>query len=169
MTLNDYECDARHACCPLSATVKKTRSGRLKNKFPSLMQVKNPRAGILHQPNQPNENSRAEKSHMGAKCQSIQELQLLVFSHLANALSRILSDCPRSKLPRVIIRRLGGLSVHEPLPSCELTESGTDRAFAAFQRPRASFNIHKNMATIMHYKQVSTTHTIYSAIDYTHH
>ena len=75
------------------------------------------------------------------------------FSHLANELSRIPADCPRSKLPRVISRRLGGLSVHEPLPSCELTGSGTDRAFAAFQRPRASFNIHKILATIMHYKQ----------------
>ena len=81
-------------------------------------------------------------------------MQLLgFFSHLANELSRIPSDCPRSKLPRVISRRLGGLSVHEPLPSCELTGSGTDRAFAAFQRPRASFNIHKILATIMHYKQ----------------
>ena len=81
-------------------------------------------------------------------------MQLLVFfSHLADELSRIPFDCPRSKLPRVISRRLGGLSVHEPLPSCELTESGTDRAFAAFQRPRASFNIHKILATIMHYKQ----------------
>ena len=81
------------------------------------MQVKNPRAGILHQPNQPNENSRAEKSHIRAKFQRHPRVAApRFFSHLANELSKIPSDCPRSNLPIVISGRLGGLPVHEPLP-----------------------------------------------------
>ena len=81
------------------------------------MPVKNPARGNFISTQPTNANIRADMSHMRAKMKGNPRVDApWFFSHIANELSKIPSDSPRSYMPIVISGRLGGLLVHEPLP-----------------------------------------------------